>query len=274
MRPNQLLLWIYFMLLSSTAIGQSSFFISPNAMGKGGVGVADNDSWSSIINPAGTAQLKSANIAVAYHLPYFVDELSYKSISGILPFKFGVIAASVNQYGFSLYQENTFNLAYARGITSNLDVAFQFNYLRTHISQSGSGGNLYAGLGLRYAALENLVLACYISNPEKANIQINDEVEKITSLFVLGFKWLSSDNFNVSAEVEKQTDLELIYKLGLEYSIKNRVWLRTGILGKPSVYTMGLGFNVHHFNLDTGIAIHPSLGVSSCFGISYQFNKK
>lgn len=262
------------MLLPNLISAQSNFFISPRACGKAGVGVSESDSWGAIVNPAGSARLHTSHVAISYNLPYFVDELSSKSVSSILPFKFGVVSASANQYGFSLYQENKFNLSFAKSLTPELDVAFQFNYLHTYLSQSGSGGQLFSGIGLQYAALDNLVLACYVSNPEKATIEINEEKERIPSLFVLGFKWLSSDSFNVSAEVEKQTEIDFLYKLGLEYSIKDRLWIRTGILGRPSIYTMGFGFNVFEVNFDAGIAVNPVLGVSSCFGISYRFKQR
>ena len=274
MATNRILLWVGFSLVCAAATGQSLYVNSPVSLGKGGTGVAVSDEWSAVLNPAGTSKHQRANVSVGYHLPYFVNELSSKSALGGLPFKYGVLSAYVNQYGYSLYQENKAGISYARTLAPNLHAAFQINFLNTHLSQSGNGSQLFAGVGILYDALDDLTMGLYLSNPEKSEISILDETSKIPSLFVLGFNWNASANFDVSCEFEKQDGFDALYKLGLSYSINEKVWVRAGTFGKPVNYTMGLGFKVYDFKLDAGMTHHNILGISSCFGITYLFKKK
>ncbi len=254
--------------------GQSIFVNSPASLGRGATGVTSADLWSPILNPAGISQAASPSASVAYHLPYFVNELSSKSALGIVPFRFGVLSAYVNQYGYSLYQENKVGIAYARSLAPNLHASFQLNFQNTHLSQSGSGSQLYAGLGIIYAPLDAVKLGFYISNPEQSSITVMESTSKIPSIFILGFNWSASSDFDVSCEVEKQNGFDMLYKMGLEYSINQRIWIRTGVLGKPVNYTLGLGFEVMGFLWDAGMAHNEVLGMSSCFGIAYQFKPK
>lgn len=270
----RILLWLIGLYIPFCVSGQSTFVNSPASLGRGATGVTSADVWSPILNPAGTSQVSSASASVAYHLPYLVNELSSKSALGMLPFRFGVISAYVNQYGYSLYQETKFGVAYARSLAPNLHASFQLNFQNTHLSQSGSGSQLFAGLGVIYEPMEAVKLGFYISNPEQSSITVMESTTEIPSLFVLGFNWRASPDFDISCEVEKQNGFDMLYKMGLEYSINQKVWIRTGVLGKPVNYTLGLGFDVMGFLLDAGIAHHEVLGMSSCFGIAYQFKPK
>lgn len=243
-------------------------------MGRGATGVTGADTWSPILNPAGTSEAVGPSISLSYHLPYFVNQLSSKNLLAVLPFRFGVLSVNVHQYGYPLYQENKLSMAFARTLAPHLHASFQLNFQNNHLSQSGAGSQLFAGLGILYKPLNAVRLGFLISNPEQSSISIMESTSNIPTLFVLGFNWSASTHFDISCEVEKQSRFDMLYKLGLEYNINQQVWIRTGILGKPINYTLGLGFDVMGIMLDAGMAHHEVLGISSCFGISYQFKAK
>ncbi|MGQ1787293.1 MULTISPECIES: hypothetical protein [unclassified Saccharicrinis] len=261
------------MLLPIGTMGQSAYLNSPVSLGRGGTGTASFDSWSVLTNPAGTSKTTQIAASVSYYLPYFVHELSSKNALVVLPYQFGVLAVNINQFGYSLYQENNIGLSYSRSITPTLHAAFQFNFQNTDVSQSGSGSQLFAGVGVIYEPMDAVQLGCFVSNPERSKITVQDISSQIPSLFVLGFNWNASTDFDISCELEKQDGFKSLFKLGLEYEIKEMVWIRTGLFGKPLNYTFGLGFNVFDFQLDAGMSHHDVLGISSCFGITYLFRQ-
>ncbi len=274
MHPKQLLFLLSFLFVNISLNSQSIFSNSPVSLGHGNTGVTSFNAWSPLLNPAGIAKFDNIAISASYHLPYSISELSSKNAIGTIPFKFGTIGAYVNQYGFSLYQENRAGISFARSITSKFHASFQLNYQNNHSNQSGSGGQIFSGAGIIFEPLETLQMGISILNPEKSKLTILEESFDIPSVFIIGFNWYASNDFDISLEMEKQDKFEAIYKLGLEYSIINKVWIRTGVYGKPLNYTFGLGFKTLGFNLDAGMAYHEALGATSCFGITYAFNKK
>ncbi|GAF02916.1 hypothetical protein JCM21142_41566 [Saccharicrinis fermentans DSM 9555 = JCM 21142] len=262
------------MLFAQVTRGQSAYLNSPSAMGKGGTGVSTFDSWASLSNPAGTSKHSQTGASASYYLPYFINELSAKNALILLPFKWGVLSTHFQQFGNSSYQENSIGIAYSKSLTPKLHAAFQFNIQNNRLSQSGSGHQFFSNMGLIYEASEHIRVGVAIVNPEQSTITIQDNTTALPSLFVLGFNWGPSSNFDISCELEKQDDYKSLFKLGFQYEIIETVWLRTGVFGKPWNYTLGLGLHIFDFQLDIGMTNHNILGLSSCIGITYLLKQK
>ncbi|TLX77743.1 hypothetical protein E9993_03610 [Labilibacter sediminis] len=257
------------LLTCSTSHAQSLYYRSPSSIGMGGTGITQTDVWSAILNPAGTTHIKNSSFATGYLLPYFTQELSHKSIIATLPTKLGVISSSLNHFGYRLYHETQINFNYARSITPNFSFSFSLHIQNNHIANTGSGQQVYSGIGILYNISENLSFGTTITNPEKTRIKIGEEKIEIPTFFITGLSWKPNSTFTINTELEKQSGLKSLVKLGLNYNIHKQIWIKTGILGKPVNYTMGMGVKFNDLKIDTGISHDQTLGISSGIGLSF-----
>jgi hypothetical protein len=71
-------------------------------------------------------------------------------------------------------------------------------------------------------------------------------------------------------EAEKNTEIPLMIKSGLEFSPVKNLALRFGVSGKPVNYTAGLGFQTGKITTDIGFSYHGNLGLTP--SVSMQIN--
>ncbi len=272
MYKKYFVLTLIIFVFSGYLYGQDIF--CPASLGRGGSSIIYSDMWAGVNNPASLVNYNTPSVSVGYQLPYGINEMSTKLLTANKPFKFGVLSTFVSQYGFDLYNESRFNIAYSRQLTPTLNASVQFNFQRNYISQSGSGQQIFSGASIYYTPIKSLSLAFVVVNPENSKVEISGEETEIISRMSAGVKWNPSSFFNISVQYDAPRYLDNTIHLGIEYIIRKMVFVRTGVYGKPYVYTLGAGVKYNRFMLDAAVMIDDVLGVSSAFGISYSFSKK
>jgi hypothetical protein len=229
------------------------------------------DVWAAQNNPAGLADLNKIEAGIYYENRFLLKELSLKSFVFDLPLKSGVFGLNINTFGFNLYNENKFGLAYAKKLFNNLSAGIQLDYLYTHIAENyGNKANLTFEIGIRGQIYKNLVIAAHVFNPYRTKLSdFNDE--NIPSIMKFGLLYIPVTKINLCAEVEKNIYYPLLFKCGIEYNIIKSIFIRTGISTNPVINTFGFGFNFSKFKLDFSSSIHQVLGYSPQFSASYIF---
>lgn len=270
MYTKPVLLWLA--IFFASYINAQNF--STESLGKAGASVADHQLNSIFNNPAGTAYLSSISINAQYLLPYQLTELSTKQLGVVFPTEFGVFSGLIKQYGFRLYNENTFSLMYSRRFGQKFSAAFQLNFQQINLTNDNSSSQIYSALGINYSITKSLFIGLHLINTEGAKISIGEQTYKIPSFFIYGFKWEATKDFSLSTEIEKEADHASVYKLGLEYKPFEVLSIRTGFKGKPVQYCLGAGVNISGVNINAAVSHHPTLGMSSSVGLSYQFKNR
>lgn len=264
----------------------SSLFISPAIFGFGGMGtiggrsagmgrasVSLSDFWSIQNNPAGMALQRQMGAGLAYENKFLMKELSLKSAAVIVPVQFGVLGASFNQFGYNKYNENKLGIAYARAFGPALRIGLQLDYLSTRIVEGYEGmNNLTFELGVQSDINSKMTVGAYIFNPIRAKLsKISDERIPVVLRFGLSYKF--TDKLIGIGEIEKQFDFDPDLRLGLEYTLTETFYLRTGVAVNPGLFTMGAGLHLMHFTFDVAASMHQVLGTTAQASIIYQFGK-
>jgi hypothetical protein len=268
-----ILVFVAILCIHRLVYSQYSNSLSPEALGQGGVGVTQTSMYGAALNPASSANFSYVVVGIYYYLPYHISELSYQNVLGIVPTNYGVFSAFIQHCGLISYQENRFAVNFSREVLPGLSAGFQLNV--QHVFQQGrkSMYQAFSGIGILYTLHTDVHVGLLLQNSERSAIKLEEELKMLPSLFVLGVRWDASDHFNIIAEVEKQVNYNSIKKLGLQYSLNNKIKIRTGVLGKPVNYTMGLGFSMSPFYVDVGMVQHSILGFSSGIGILFKPTK-
>ena len=240
--------------------------------GMGRVSVAITDFWNSQNNQAGIALMDKISAGVYYESRFSLNQLSTKSVAVVVPTGIGVLGATFNYFGYSLYNEMKIGLVYARSFSPYFRMGVQLDYLQTSLgNEYGSKGNITFEIGVQSDITENLTIGAWVFNPIQVRLADYAD-ERIPAVFRFGIAWHFSDHFFATVEAEKNTAFRpIIIRGGLEYGIKDRFFLRTGFSSGQEIFSMGFGFKIKILRFDISAVMHQSLGFTPQASMIFQF---
>ena len=251
---------------------QEVFLQGSRSQALAGVSVSVADSWSIFGNQAGLTQINRPTAGATFENRFLVKELSASSGFFILPVQSSVFAFSVYQFGKSTFRQEKFGVAFARSLNPRLRFGIQFNYYRFFLSEENrSIGNLGMELGFQYQITDRLLLGIHSLNPYKISIKTFSGDYSYRTLFNIGAQYKLSESFVIVTELAKDHKYPLNIKIGLEYNIKNKLFIRTGISDKPYQLSAGMGFVLKNIKIDWAVTYNQFLGNSPSLSFQYQF---
>lgn len=265
-------IFLIVVLVNSFSQAQEVFIPASRSQSLAGITTCLHDSWSSFGNQAGLADLKHPTISGTFQNRFLIKELSTSAGAFIFPVQSSVFALSVYQFGKTNFRHERYGLSYARALSPLLHVGLQFNYYRFFLAEE----NQYLGsygmeLGFQYQLTPSLLLGLHTLNPYKTGIKTNSGKHDYPSNVNLGVCVEVSKSFDLFTEIEKYFSYPLSLKTGIEYNIMNKLYLRTGISGKPNQLSAGMGFVVKRLKIDLAVAYNQYLGNSPSASFQYQF---
>lgn len=245
--------------------------VGARSAGMGRTGVAMPGFWSISRNQAGLAYLQKASAGIYYENRFLTKELACKTGAFAMPTTSGVFGVSASQFGYELYNENKFGIAYANKFGDKIAAGLQLDYLSTHIAEDYGDKSLVTfEAGIIGELSENLYFGTHIFNPIEAKITEYDD-ESLPANFRMGFSYLFGKNAIVNIDAEKDTQSDLALKTGLEYHLIQPIYIRLGIATNPTLNTFGFGVEYKNFNFDFASSFHSILGFSPQFSLVYGF---
>lgn len=265
--------FIVLLMLSSLENRAQKVFLSGSryqALADASVGLSG--CWSVFGNQAGLTGIKRPEIAGSFQNRFLVNELSIRSGLFAIPVQSSVFAVSLYQFGKIPFRQEKFGIAYAHRIFPQLNFGLQFNYYRLFLSEDNrSIGSTGLELGIQYILTNQLVLGFHILNPYKTGIKTISGSYNYPSRIDFGALYHLSDFLLISSELENDFDRHLTIKTGIEYVILEKLFLRTGIAGKPYQLSAGIGFQVKKLTMDMATTYNQYLGNSPSVSFQYQF---
>jgi len=198
-----------------------------------------------------------------------LKELANGYAAYVEPALFGNISAGYMTYGFELYRENKFHLAYSSQLDKNLFAGASVVYHNLSIAHYGSDNSFSFNIGGLAYLRSNLRWGFYYNNILRASF--GSEKDQIPSMLSTGFSYDPTTETIINAALEKTTGTPLSLKFGIEYNIINTVYLRTGFSTEPDRFTAGLGFSYSYFELDYSVFNHTVLGLTHQAGLIISF---
>ena len=258
--------------LSTASKAQETFLPGSRSLALAGASVSLADGWSVFGNQAGLIRITRPTIGGTFQNRFLIKELSTSSGLFILPALNSVFAISVYQFGKSSFRNEKFGIAFARSINPRLHFGLQFNYYRFFLSEENRAlGTFGVELGFQYQLTDHLLLGVHSLNPYKNSIKTFSGEHSYPSQFNFGATYQLSKSFGIVTELEKNLSDPANIKTGLEYSILDKLFIRTGFSGKPYQLTAGMGFEVKKLKLDLAVAYNQYLGNSPSVSFQYQF---
>ncbi len=224
-------------------------------------------------NQAALAKLERAGIGVWGERRFLLAETSVYGLAAGFPTKMGNFGVQLNYSGFSNFNDNKVGLAYARNLGKLLDLGVQFNYYGYRIPQYGNASAINFEIGAIMHISEKFHAGVHAYNPVGGKLG-KEEDEKLASAYKLGLGYDATDNFFVSAELEKEEGRPVNVNGGVQYQFKKRFFARAGFVSQSGSAYGGAGVGWKNMRLDVAANYHPQLGFSPGLLLVVNFKKE
>lgn len=241
--------------------------------GLGAYSINHADVFSFTANQAALAQMKNASAGVYGEKRFLLEVLSLYHFAVAVPASSGNFGVKGGYYGFSDYNESQLGLAYARKLGQKVDVGVQFNYNSIRISGYGNASAINFEIGTLLHLTDRLHAGVHAYNPVGGKFGKNAD-EKLASVYSFGFGYEASENFFVSAEIEKEENQPVNVNAGMQYKFLPQLMARCGIATNTSTLYAGMGLYLKNFRLDVVASHHPQLGVTPGLMLLYDFKRR
>ena len=269
----------YFLILILLCLGASSLAFANNdkntlgakSAAMANVSVTFSDAFSVFSNQAGLARLEGMSLGVYAENRILVQDLGQYAVGFALPTKSGTFGLGINYFGGSLYNETKINLAYGRNLFEKLSIGVEFDFMSINVSEFGSKSALTFGLGAMYNLTPEFTIGGHVYNPLRIKLTDN-EADLLPTTVKLGFAFEPSEKITLVGETEKTLMQPAMFKVGLEYRIIEKLYLRGGVGTQPTAMSFGIGLNLNSIKMDLSASYHQTLGYSP--QISFIWQKK
>jgi hypothetical protein len=252
--------------------GASEFRTAGSRMMVPGLGsVSVISPFNPIGNQAGMAFQQDASVSLYYANTGIAEGVNNFSGMGMLRFKKnGTLGFSVSYFGYNLFNDKKFGLSYALKLADFVSIGAQVDVLNTKIAGYGARTSATFELGTLFKVTETINLGAHVYNPLRVKLN-NDTEERIPTVFRLGGTYHRGDQFQVTAELEKDMDVDLAFRAGFDYKVSEIIFVRAGFLSLPLSGSAGAGLILKSFRLEVLGAWQAVTGFAPHVGMSYAF---
>lgn len=237
--------------------------------GLGAYSINHTDVFSFTANQASLAQIKNASAGIYGEKRFLLEELSLYQLAIALPTASGNFGLKAGYYGFNHYNESQIGFAYGRKLGEKVDIGAQFNYNGVNISGYGNASAINFEIGTLLHLTDKLHAGIHAYNPVGGKLGKSQQ-EKLVSVYSAGLGYEASNNFFVSAELEKEENQPVNINAGIQYKFLPQLMARAGIATASSNAYFGVGIFLKSFRIDVTAGYHPQLGVTP--GLLFLFN--
>lgn len=242
------------------------------SQGMGNLRIHGMDTWSYFNNPGGLTKLETSAVSAGYDSRFGLKELSSVDLVGAWKIKPGTLGFGVSRFGGKLFNQQSVGLAFANqlGIVS---VGARLEWFQTQIEGFGTGNSFIFSLGGMAELSPQFSVGASISNLNRAKISANSESRLPTGVS-LGILYSPVSSLQIHVELEKDIQIKPVVKAGIEYGIKDWIFLRTGINSNPNRLFFGVGLKSSRFRIDYSYGQNQALGSTNHVSLGFSLNGK
>lgn len=279
MNKNLTLFLLTFCCLCSTMVyaGNDKNTLGSQAAAMGSAAVTQNNVYSVFNNQAGLANFNKFAASIYAESRYInninFNKIAYYGLGVSIPTKSGTFGIGITYFGNEAYNEKKGTIAYGRLLFEKISIGAEIDVINIAIDKYDSKTALTFGLGIQYNLNAQLKAAAHLYNPLKIKLNTEGD-ERLASTLKLGLAFEPAKNITFIVETEKSIDTKPIFKGGIEYRIIEKLYLRGGIASNPTYTSFGVGVNLNNIKIDISSSMHPQLGYTPHFSLTYQQKNK
>lgn len=264
------------MFVSNTQAGFDPHARGGRAASMANGSVTATDFFGVFNNQAAMAWHPKMSAGLFFENRYLVKEMNTRGLGFTLPVSSSdVFGLSFSQYGYSAYNESKLGLSFAKVFAKKVSAGLQMDYLHTASNaENGSKGAFTFEFGLQSKVSKKMTIGFYVFNPVHSVLSdYNGYTEYVPVVLRFGVAYQFSDKFVLEVETEKDLHYDAILRMGCDYKINERFFVRGGLSTGVVLYSIGVGTKWNGFTFDIASSFHQVLGVTPAVSLSYDFPK-
>lgn len=239
------------------------------------LGLTQQGLWSMEANPAALSNMDGLSFGMASVKPYVMPDLASNSFALAAPLKdfadFGVIITSI---GTVDYRNSSISFLMAKSFAQKVRFGLSFNYLQTTLGADyGRSNTLAVDMGLQVTLQRTMTFGLQLSNPSGAKRSMIQQ-ERYPTFASTGLSYHFSEKLSIMAACTKSLSRPAQLEAGCIYEPTRHIRLRAGAEGGQGLVYFGLGWKVKQWQLDLLSRMHPQLGQSPMFSLTYSHVRK
>lgn len=229
--------------------------------------------WALRNNQAGLTGVKKPTAGLFFENRFGIRELAYQSAGFVYPFKTGTLGVTANYSGGELYNESLLGIAYGMKIFEGFSIGVQLDYLSSYTDTEDPFKNQAVTFeaGLLYELGEDVTIGFHAFNPMEVSMKSEAAITLVPAVFNLGAAFHLAEGLQVTTELQKVTNKKESVKLGVEYEIVDKTFLRTGVATEPGLFTFGFETSWNAWRFQLASSMHNVLGFSPAVSILKTF---
>ena len=184
----------------------------------------------------------------------------------------GIASLNFYRFGDDLFNEHKVGLGYSHKIRF-ISLGIQINYIQYNIEGYGSSGLIALEFGGIVQIFPELYFGAYIFNPTQSD-PYHDQRGFLPMFLKTGLSYRPVTNLMLNIEYQYYLYIKRSFSIGMEYVIRDKVAVRSGITLRALRSTFGIGFMPGKFQVNYAADIHPLLGISHEFSVTLNISKE
>ena len=229
------------------------------AMGLGSSSATLADEWSLFNNVGGLGKVTQASANFAYEIQPALTGANRMAASVLTPTKIGTVGLGVFRFGDEVYNEHMVSVGFGSSV-GNTSLGAKINYVQYRAENFGVNTAPSLDFGGITKISSQISVGAYITNLTQSKLI---GTERLPTKLVAGLGLQASDKIFIATEIEKDLDYQITMRTGLEYTIYNKVFFRTGFNVNPNAAYFGIGAQKRNIKFDFALKFNQPMG-SSC----------
>lgn len=253
----------------TTWAGIGDYPVGARSLAMGGTYVAlANTADAIFLNPGGLARVSGAELSLFYQKPFGLENVNFASLAATFPLFGQRFSAGITNLGNAIYTEQTFTLGFSHDFQERVFFGLALNYQMLKIDDYGSTGTPGIDIGFVVPLTDRLNWGFYTRNLNRPSI--SESEEEIAQTMVSGISFAPANDFIVNFEVYKEVRFDEEFRFGAEYTIFDKLALRTGIANHPDRFSAGFGLLTNPVRMDYAFFTHNDLGATHQVSLSFR----
>ncbi len=215
-------------------------------------------------NPAALAWSKRLSLFGTYHRPFGIAELATHAFSAGLRMGRHGLGARYTGFGFALYKEQVFGLAYGLRVFQQLSLGLGIRALQLSTAGMPTQHWVVFDAGVKLQMREGVFLGAAIWNAGGRHTSLLGQSGTV------GMGVAVMPRVVLVADIQKEANFPTGAGIGVMYHIHPQLVLRTGAGSRPERLCAGFGLKKSGFAIDYAAVWHTVLGITHRASVIFE----